>query len=355
VIYEEESRVVLRVFVMFDEGVSLVEIARRLNADNVPAPLDTTQRRNVERGWRPAGVKAILGNARYVGRFAWNQSGGGRLGRRVARPATEHIVDERPELAIVPLDLWTRVEARLAARKSGRPPGSGAKVYFTTGLPRCGACGSPMSIGASPLRKGGRYASHQCGRARVRGTCTNRAMLAERRLSAALLDALRSTLTRPEVADEFVRLVESAIEAAAAAPGPADAERRLREAESRVARIAAAIASVPDSEALLAQLANEETAVRAARAECTAATRAAGAPRTPPSRSAVRTSISAFVDALGTLAPERANAVLRDGFGPAGLTCTPEKLTWLCTGSLRLGPVLANSESRSRGRCARLR
>ncbi|HWO19588.1 MAG TPA: hypothetical protein VNO30_12465 [Kofleriaceae bacterium] len=126
----------------------------------------------------------------------------------------------------------------------------------------------------------------------------------------------------------------------------ADAECRLREAEQRRARVAAAIVRMPQSEALLDQVATEEAAVRTARAEVAAAPPAARAPREAPPRAVVRVAFAAFVDELGVAASEGANAILRDAFGPGGIVVTPMRLARDCAGALRLAP---RSPTRSLG------
>jgi site-specific DNA recombinase len=346
VIDEDEAAIVRRIFRDFADGASFAEVRDRLNAEGIRSLNDRTRRPG--RGWSADAVGSILRNPRYVGRWAWGLTR--TVGRRTVAnaettPDKRPVVADRPDLAIVDRATWDRVQAMLAARKPGRPPGA-RRVYITSGLFRCGTCGGMMSLAGGRLYKGTRYPSLSCTTARKRGpsACTNGGYVHEGKVSAALVTAIREVL-RPELADAFVEGVEEGMRAAAAAPARADAERRLRDAEARVARIAAAIARVPDSEALLVQLGEEEAAVRALRAEAAAARAAAGAPRVAPTRDQVRAAFAAWVTEIAEVDPQHGNALLRRAIGDGGIVVTPSRLAWDCAGALRLGTLLANSGS----------
>ena len=71
---------------------------------------------------------------------------------------------EIPELAITPLELWDRVQQKLGeTRQLGAPTSRMNHVTSpVSGLLRCGACGSCMSICAQVKKNGATYRSFAC-------------------------------------------------------------------------------------------------------------------------------------------------------------------------------------------------
>jgi hypothetical protein len=80
------------------------------------------------------------------------------------RPESEWVVQQYPELVIVPRPLWDAAQTRFAKRRQGpgRPPGSGKHVYLVTGLLRCGLCGGGMSIIGRKKKAGVSYTRFGC-------------------------------------------------------------------------------------------------------------------------------------------------------------------------------------------------
>src|SRR5262249_55163701 len=156
---------VRRVFRLFAEGVSLKGLASMLNDEGRPAPNDNGRGNKNGNGWGHPTIREMLSNERYIGRVVWNQSKWvrvpGRMSRkRVRRPESEWIVQEYPDLAIIPRSLWDKVQARFRSRPQapGRPPGTGKHVHLVSGLLRCGVCGGSMSIVGRKQKAGISYA-----------------------------------------------------------------------------------------------------------------------------------------------------------------------------------------------------
>ena len=164
----------------------------------------------------------------------------------------------------------------------------------------------------------------------------------------ALLEALKETLTAPEIAEAFVSAFERRVRERARKPSTGgDLERRLKDAETRVKNVTAGIARLPESEALYAQLATEEATTKRLRAEISQA-RPAGAQRVVPTRAAVRASIGKFLDLVVAESPERGREILARVMTPLTLTRnenTPG--TWLVTGALRLRTLAAGVSANS--------
>jgi|ERR1700728_1620263 len=91
-------------------------IAKRLNADGVQSP--QPQQGRISRSWCPSTIRTILPNERYLRKVVWSRKHKVRdpkSGRRVFRTRegeTPIRGADRPELQIVPENLWLAVEDR---------------------------------------------------------------------------------------------------------------------------------------------------------------------------------------------------------------------------------------------------
>src|SRR5262249_30409977 len=72
---EAEAAIVRQIFTLYAEGDGHIRIAKRLNADGVPAPRSGS--------WDPSGVREILRRELYAGRPTWNKA------QRVIRRGTK--------------------------------------------------------------------------------------------------------------------------------------------------------------------------------------------------------------------------------------------------------------------------
>ena len=126
-------------------------------------------------------------------------------GKRVSRlnEPDRWIVQQVPELQIVPLDLWDAVKTRQKALKRNTRPDLAEKPYWAqqrprfliTGLAKCGACG------ASYVKINARLFG--CAAARNRGTCGNRLNIRLNVLEGIILDGLRTRLMQPDLFKAF--------------------------------------------------------------------------------------------------------------------------------------------------------
>src|SRR5262250_898255 len=128
VIDETEAGIVRRIFALYAEGDGIGRIAKRLNADGIPAPRIGTG------SWAPSAVREILRRDLYRGRLVWNRSQKiTRQGTKAQRqrPVSEWLEREAPDLRIVSEALWEAVERRRQraattcnGQRRGRPPGT---------------------------------------------------------------------------------------------------------------------------------------------------------------------------------------------------------------------------------------
>jgi site-specific DNA recombinase len=123
-VVRDEAPVVLRWFTEYAAGGTANSIARGLDRDGI--------RTRSGGKWKPQALSKRLADPKYKGAVAYK-------GEIVAEDAHE---------AIVPPDLWDRVAALRAARRSRRGGGRGrppkADQLFAGGALKCGECGAPM-------------------------------------------------------------------------------------------------------------------------------------------------------------------------------------------------------------------
>jgi DNA invertase Pin-like site-specific DNA recombinase len=158
-IHEPEADVVRRIFTMYAEGAGLTRIAKRLNAERVPAPRGGTG------SWAGTAVREIIRRPLYAGVLTWNRTQkvtrkGTKAQRK--RAASEWMERPAPELAIVDAKLWQRVQARREAagatflrrmngRLIGRPSGADVESpYLLSGIAECALCGG-LACGHDPF------------------------------------------------------------------------------------------------------------------------------------------------------------------------------------------------------------
>jgi site-specific DNA recombinase len=202
-IHDGEAEVVRRIFREHRDGMSLAEIAKRLNREGIPSPRAGT--RHTRLGWGASTIRAILYNERYIGvwRFKerqWIKAPGSNKRTPRPRDASEVMTMERPELRIIDPRLWQDAQTRLKAirnRYTGAGETRGATrhrtSYLFSGILVCGACDGPMTIsGGSSCRY------YSCATNRTKGTCSNRRAIKEPIARTRILDAIRERLTSPD-------------------------------------------------------------------------------------------------------------------------------------------------------------
>ena len=220
-INQQEAAIVLEVFQRYGEGVaSLTEIARDLNNRSIPMGSRSSRKgldgiARYHTGWHKARISKMLAQCKYIGDWRWGEYTHTKTpsGKRISRPAdaANVIVVKRPDLAIVPKELWHKVQVRLSENRElyGFIHGQkkrGAKRHYTEeypgdlvgGLLFCGSCGSRLHFCASG--SSGYY--YRCpvalNNAKHKGTteCHQRGWVHREKATAALMGFLKKELTR---------------------------------------------------------------------------------------------------------------------------------------------------------------
>ena len=203
VIYEPEAVQVRRIFEMSVTGVSLKQIAKRLNGESAPSPRSQSGRGT----WCPTAIRAMLKRELYKGEEVWNRSMFVKVpgtNKRRSRPRPENEWKRRsvPELAIVSSDLWERVQYRLQSfgRKENSQGRHGllsrsvTSPYLFSNRLKCGRCGSNLIISSG----GGKKPKYVCTGYLNRGTCTNDLRIAAEEVENQLLTNLQKDLLQPD-------------------------------------------------------------------------------------------------------------------------------------------------------------
>jgi site-specific DNA recombinase len=272
-ICEPEAVIVRRIFHLYADGNSLKKIAKQLNAEKVPSP--QPQRGRLSRSWCPSTVRTILRNERYLGKVVWSRRHKLRdpkTGRRVHRKKDGEAPirgDDRPDLQIVPDNLWRAVEERRELVKrvwedSNKRPGllrSSAMnaPYLFSGLLKCAACGANLQIVAS---RGRRSPAHWygCPMNAYRGVCENSARIRRDVLERELLAGLQQKILRDDVLDYALdRFEEQLLRELDNIGGEMDRMRKRKsELEAETARLTAGLASGLYSVTVMAEIARRE-------------------------------------------------------------------------------------------------
>jgi site-specific DNA recombinase len=219
---EEEAAVVRRIFQMSASGLSLKVIAKELNADGIPPPRGT--KKKIQSSWVYTAIREMLRRDIYRGSVVWNKRKykkrpGTNKRISVPRPESQWVVIERPELRIVPQELWDRVQANLkvtADRFPGMKPGlqnrSTSVPYLFSGILKCGECGANLSILTS-RGKNNSAAAYGCPHHANRGVCSNNLYQRRDALETQLLEGLRDRLLDNSAIEEILSQVSQSINA----------------------------------------------------------------------------------------------------------------------------------------------
>jgi site-specific DNA recombinase len=289
-----EAAVVLRIFEMFDSGLGLKAIAKRLTAEGAPAPKYSRHRTEPRvdplagvppiGGWAPTTVGSVLAREVYHGVTVWNKAkkrDDWGQARAKARPEAEWISTPAEHLRIVPEELWRRVAARRAdtegrvvrfdsGRLSGRPTKHDA-ANLLAGLSTCGLCGGGLIVATSkgpmgdaftldtlprpgselrsvPRSAGYRY--YVCGRRRANGACSNVLRVRADLLEEEVLCAVEQHALTPEAIEQVILLSERD----ELQEDRKRVEHQMRENEHRIRRLLAAIEGGGDAASLVTRV-----------------------------------------------------------------------------------------------------
>lgn len=228
------KRVVLRIFEEYAAGRSMSTIVRTLNREGVDSPRVGT--RHQFAGWGVTTLHSMLRNERYIGvwRFRtteWVKVPGTNKRRPRARPASEVIVTQRPDMAFVPLPLWAAVHQRLSLNHGSN---GNRTRHLLSGFLVCARCEAPLTMhGSGPTNT-----YYCCSTYKVKGTCGNGASLRAKAVRAEMFAVIRSSLLG---SDELRKALDRQTSEHDLEPRIEEVEHRLRTTELQIKRIIACV------------------------------------------------------------------------------------------------------------------
>lgn len=170
---ETEAAVVLKMFDLYEETHSLLQVAKALNASG--------SRHRSGKEWTPTTVSIILKSPFYTGAYRYNYYDmSKRNSRQDVKPEGEWVIVEDHHPAIIDPVRWKNVVELLERNRRGWQ--SAGKTYTRknihvfAGLLTCGVCGSIMSAtsNARAHKDGYRPSNYACMSHRKNNGCTNK-------------------------------------------------------------------------------------------------------------------------------------------------------------------------------------
>lgn len=217
---DAEATAIRAIYQMADDGLSFLQIAIACREAHFPRP----ERKNGAKTiWTRDNVGDILHNPMYCGCIRYGKTSrvkhpiSGRIENRPV-PEEKWTVRHFPELAIVSVEQWERVQAVIKSHKClGLPKAGGmakrdsaAPAPLFTGLLVCGDCKGPIVVTGKD-RVGNR--TLQCKGYRYFKTCNNSMVLLETVLEQHLIDCIVGKLLTPESIDRAVLEFHSGLNA----------------------------------------------------------------------------------------------------------------------------------------------
>jgi DNA invertase Pin-like site-specific DNA recombinase len=255
-ILASEAEIVRTIFTLSAEGLGLTAIAHTLNERRAPCPRPQAGR---PAGWCRSTIREILHRDIYRGVAVWNRSRkrdqwGQKRQVKGSRERQQWIEVEQPAARIVPDELWNAAHNRLGAVREralrlsngkllGRPPASGVK-YLLSGMLTCGACGSSLE---ARTREHGRKRAvfYGCAGYSRKGkhVCSNGLAVPMSVADDAVLQSVERIILNADVVLDATQRALAALSTDATADRRATLERELKETETELARLSAAIAA----------------------------------------------------------------------------------------------------------------
>jgi site-specific DNA recombinase len=251
-INDTQAAIVRRIFELSAKGMGYHRIAHALNVDCAPTPRPTAAKST---GWNGAGVSHVLHRPIYRGQIIWNRSKRRDAEGKVnvhARPASDWVTLDRPDLRIVSDELWQRVQRRLTGvrdeydRLNARRPyrRDQDSAYLLTGFARCALCGAGLHVRGRRRADGRRVCLYACTSRYHKGpaACAHSEQWLMDDLDRAVLDTIVGTIDATDIAT-IVRVAREDYAAVTTGDRGKQLERALATVTAQQARLTEAIAS----------------------------------------------------------------------------------------------------------------
>lgn len=210
----DDVELVKRIFEEYvNQNRSMAEIARRLNDEGIKS--------STGKKWRHDGVKFILENAAYTGRFIFNKNSYSKYhhftdgevrkgGRRGPNPESDWIVHDDHHEAIIDVATFNKAQTKLAQGKRGVVKEVAADYLFGGKL-FCGRCGAPLWGIKNGNKKAGKiHLYYECSNRKRNGVdaCDGSTVREDK-----LLEDILFTLEHRVMAQDWTDILKARIEA----------------------------------------------------------------------------------------------------------------------------------------------
>lgn len=243
----EASKVVKRIFNMVADGLTISQIARDLEADEVLIPAAYTAKYHPEQNngrafenpyrWRHGTINDILNRREYLGHTVLKKTENKnfKLKTRAVVPEDDRLVFENTHEAIIDKDLWDRAHKmrEKTRRIKPKPAGTYTQGHLLSGFLYCSDCGARMRVATSCFNRGEPYISFRCGTyATDRRKCSSH-NIGEKAIEKLLLTTIRRIFNRIELDEEGFATELGKIQEKKAAEVPVKEKNELAKCKRR--------------------------------------------------------------------------------------------------------------------------
>lgn len=242
IIHDATAVYVRYIYTLFLEGNTLLGIANRLSAENIPTPSQSKGSKNASSLWNEAMVKRILTNQTYIGNITQNRVRkiNYKVKQCVHLPEQQWITVEGTHNAIIAKEQFFLVQEILKQRNYSKRERNG-QTHLLSGLVKCGDCGSSMSFMRENASRSYLVCSNWRRHAKL-GVCTSHCIREDtvtEQVIAALSEQVAGCLDTENMISSKIKLVQSS--------QPADQVRKQKELE--LERIKTALAELYEEKA----------------------------------------------------------------------------------------------------------
>lgn len=170
-IVEDEEKVVLHIYDLYESIRSLTVVAKTLNEKGI--------RSRTGKPWNPATIRTMLTNPFYAGTYRYNYRDESNSKRFSVKAKDEWVLVEDHHPAIVTRERQNYIASILQSKQRGWAGSSQTyqrkNTHIFAGLLKCGYCGSTMKASLDrPRSDGWRPSVYMCSRRRRFNDCTNK-------------------------------------------------------------------------------------------------------------------------------------------------------------------------------------
>lgn len=264
-----QAKHIVEIFQLYASGMGKAAIAKEFNKRRIPSSTRGKKITGREVNWSSTTIGKILLRKKYIGIWEWGKTS------RVINPDTEKFEKRdlpkdtwishngkseiREDLAIVPIELWNKVQARLSVTREKfkksreriqvvreiKQIGSKSGTLLA-GVLRCGECGSPMLQITG--QKGGYYGCYMNHR-KDKDRCKNNRLMSRKKAEKKVCDLVKSVLLTPAYLESSTKRINETIKARLrVAPEEVRAlELRRRDAERELSNLLKFVATHGDT------------------------------------------------------------------------------------------------------------